>query len=810
MPFVLLAAYATGIIMVCFVAPWSLTGHVILIGFCLMLWGALYRSQWAWIPLLGLLLVAGFLHASLELKPPASSHHISHFTDNEPLILEGTIISTEKRAVGGYCLLVKTHQVIRNTATANVSGEVLVYIKEGELTVRPGQVVRWHSPLRKPSSFGNPGEFDYPLYLAARGIYATAFITRAEDLVVLVNHPKQQSKPLENLRHTLAAHIEEVVPEKTVGLVQSLLLGMRGRVSNEQRQLLAESGVAHLFAISGLHFGLLALLLYQISKWLYTRSSRLILWCPPQRILPVLLIIPLAAYLVLTGNAWATRRAFLMAAVASLLFARGRRTPSFALLATIALCLLLFNPLAIFQPGFQLSFAGLTGILAWVPCWQRPLSGLPKPVRWLLSLILTTTAATAATAPATLWHFHQFAPAGMLTNLIAIPFIAWGAVPVGLASMAILPFSTPLADWGLLISAILVSFAIHMASLIIQWPGLAAVQVYLTVSNLILLIGVLSTLLPFGTKKRHWLCRFALLLTTLGAAWLTKPHVADFQVTALSVGQGDATLISLSDEAHYLIDGGGLPGSSIDPGEQIIAPALGRMGIHRLQGVILTHNHPDHSSGLTYILRRFPVEHFYIAEEVIMLAPELQEVLQDRKISVHRLDAGWTHLQNSPKQRLSLFTPSQKAQDLNERSIAVFAGQQADGVLLTADLGKSGLQQLFATELPGRASLLKLPHHGSRHSRPDFYLDRLKPSAAFVSSGRGNPYGFPHQQVIEACAERQTPLFRTDQGGMLTFRIDNDRWLLQTGKALQLTHFKEFVSLRSSWTGSKPCQNQRF
>ena len=133
-----------------------------------------------------------------------------------------------------------------------------------------------------------------------------------------------------------------------------------------------------------------------------------------------------------------------------------------------------------------------------------------------------------------------------------------------------------------------------------------------------------------------------------------------------------------------------------------------------------------------------------------------------------------------------------------------------DGVLLTADLGKSGLQQLFATELPGRASLLKLPHHGSRHSRPDLYLDRLKPSAAFVSSGRGNPYGFPHQQVIEACAERQIPLFRTDQGGMLAFRIDNGRWLLQTGKALQLTHFKEFVSLRSSWIGSKPCQNQRF
>ncbi|MDH3454268.1 MAG: hypothetical protein OEL80_03900, partial [Desulfuromonadales bacterium] len=114
----------------------------------------------------------------------------------------------------------------------------------------------------------------------------------------------------------------------------------------------------------------------------------------------------------------------------------------------------------------------------------------------------------------------------------------------------------------------------------------------------------------------------------------------------------------------------------------------------------------------------------------------------------------------------------------------VFAGQRAEGFLLTADLGKSGLQQLTAAGLPGRASLLKLPHHGSRHAQPDAYLDWAKPSAVFVSSGQGNPYGFPHQQAIEACEARQVPLFRTDLNGMLTFRLDNGRWLLQAGKAL--------------------------
>lgn len=770
--------------MVHFIAPWGMTAQAITISFLLLLWICLYRSRWAWMPFLGLLLAAGFVNGSSQLKPPSAANHISRFADTAPLILEGTIITTEKRATGGYRLLAEMRQVRQKQDAVNVSGEILLYIKEGELTVRPGQVVRWRSRLRRPFRFGSLGEFDYPLYLAARGIYTTAFITHAEDLVALVNHPEQQSEALDNLRYSLATHIEQVVPEEMAGFVQSLLLGLRGGVSTEQRQVLSESGVAHLFAISGLHFGLLALLLYQMGKWLYTRSQRLMLWCPPQRILPVLLIAPLAAYLFLTGNAWATRRAFLMVSIVALLFAIGRRTPAFALLATVAFGLLLFNPLALFQPGFQLSFAGVAGILAWLPYWQRPLTALSKPIRWPLTLLLTTTAATLATAPATLWHFHQFAPAGLLTNLVAIPLIAWGAVPVGLLSMATLPFSVLLADWGLLLSAKLVAIAIEMVSIISQWPGLAAIPFYLTTSTLIFLIGVILVLLPFGKERRHWLCRMAILLIASAGAWLAQPQTGHFKVTALSVGQGDATLVTLTDDTHYLVDGGGLLGSSIDPGEQLIGPALGRMGIDRLQGVILTHNHPDHSSGLIYILRRFPVETFHFAGEVARLAPELLEVLQQQNVAMHRLDSGWTHINKSTNQTLSLFAPLQSSQDINERSIAVFAGNQGNGTLLTADLGQSGLQQLTAAGIPGRVSLLKMPHHGSRHARPELYLEQLQPAAAFVSSGRGNSYNFPHQQTIEACNAQQIPIFRTDQDGMLTFHIDNGRWQAQRIRAL--------------------------
>jgi competence protein ComEC len=220
--------------------------------------------------------------------------------------------------------------------------------------------------------------------------------------VILVNQADEPNARLEDWRDSLATHIAQTVPAESAGLLQSLFLGMRGGIGDDQRKLLSASGVAHLFAISGRHFGLLALLLYQLGRWVYSRSTRLLLWYPPQKVLPVLLIIPLATYLLLTGNAWATRRAFLMVSIVALLFARGRQTPPLALLATVALCLLLANPLALFQPGFQLSFSGAAGILVWLPYWQRPLAQLARPLRWTLSLILTTAAASLATAPAAL------------------------------------------------------------------------------------------------------------------------------------------------------------------------------------------------------------------------------------------------------------------------------------------------------------------------------------------------------------------------------------------------------------------------
>jgi competence protein ComEC len=289
------------------------------------------------------------------------------------------------------------------------------------------------------------------------------------------------------------------------------------------------------------------------------------------------------------------------------------------------------------------------------------------------------------------------------------------------------------------------------------------------------LLLVTAAMLPASGRRP------AVALVIGGSLLLAVPQLPGprLQVVALSVGQGDATLLSFSSSRHYLIDGGSLAGSTVDIGERLIGPALGRLGVRRLAGVILTHNHPDHSAGLAHIIDRFKVDGFWSAIPPAEFDPRLAAALQRCRVPIHRLDEGWTRLPLRQAATMQLYVPRQDAEDLNDRSIVVHAAVGTQGVLLTGDLATAGFAELGAAGLPEPVTLLKLPHHGSRGSRPDLFLDQLQPQLAFVSAGRNNPYRLPHPASVAACTERNVPLYRTDRQGTVTFSSRGSSWQVQ-------------------------------
>lgn len=716
------------------------------------------------------------------LNPPTAPDHIRAFTGSQTWVIEGRVRSLAQRQGGGLSLEVATEKIVDGEESRAVSGILLVSIDQGESPVRNGSRVRFMARPRAPRPFGLPGEFDYPRHLAYRDIFATAHLTDTRELVVFAD-PSGAGLTPSRLRERLGAAIDRAVSDEAAPWVRALVIGDKSLLTEKDREVLARGGVSHLFAISGLHLGLVAALLYSGANLLYRRSERLLLLAPARRLLPLPLLVPLFAYLLLTGDGIATRRAFVMLAAVALLMPANRCTPPVKLLASCALLFLLAEPLVFFQPAFQLSFAGLFGILVLVPRWHSATRRWPKGLRYTAGLALTTGAATVTTTPLVLANFHLLAPAGLVTNLFAVPLIGLLAVPLGLGGALLLPLWEAGARLLFTGCGRITLAVLELVERTVDLPFLGAVTCYASPTLLAASALLALCLLLPGGNRRLWSGRAGCAL--LAGLLLIAPDKNSWAltVTSLSIGQGDATLLTLEGERHFLIDGGGFHDPRFDVGRRLLAPALGRLGVRRLEAVILTHDHPDHSQGLIGVLEEFPVAEFWTARPPEKLNDALAACLSKTKIPIFSPPAGWSQRRENGNLSLWTFTPDQQALNLNDTSLVLLVGHGDNGVLLTGDLEESGIEQLLAQPLPHPVNLLKLPHHGSGKCHPGRLLDEVRPTLAFASLGFGNRFRFPHARVTDALNARRIPFWRTDRDGTLRFVSDSRTW--------QATHWNQ-------------------
>lgn len=740
-----------------------------------VLWLTLRHRRLATVLLLAFFFTLGPARHALRTTAPGDAGHIRRFVGEQPVAVEGLVRTVVERPRERSTVDLEAKKVVSGGIAAPVRGKVRVHAEGPGLRAKPGDTVRFLTRLRAPRPFGTPGEFDYARYLADRGIFVTAHVRHAGDIAVLPRREDPAASTLiERRRESIARLIDSRLDPAAAALVRALAIGDKGGLTQAQRDLMSRGGVAHLFAISGLHLGLIALLLYAAGRFFYRRSDMLLRLGPPARNLPPLLLPLLLAYLLLTGSALPTLRAFLMTAAGVLLFCGARRTPPLKLLASTAFLILLVEPLALFRPAFQLSFAGILGIMVLLPRWREKLSGLPALLRRPATLFAATLAATLTTTPLVLHHFHMLATAGPIANLAAVPLIGLVAVPLALGGV-LLSFVWPQAA-VVLFSACggLCQEVLSAVGWLIARPGLGGWRLYLAPAQIAGVALLAAAVLLGGELPRLRAKRVLLLAAGAALLFLHLPS-SGLEVTALSVGQGESILLSLDDD-HYLIDGGGLHSDTFDVGERLVAPALGRLGVDTLKAVILTHDHPDHRKGLVHVLEYFPTEAFWSAIPESELHPSLRRAIARKGIPVRLFRPGWTRLIETDEDGLALFVPDQRQDSINDRSLVVYARRGHDGVLLTGDLESSGVRDLLSRPPPGPVDLLKLPHHGSRHSEPQLLFRRFAPAAAFASAGRGNPYHLPHGSVIDDLRRRAIAFYRTDRDGSLRFASRGRGW----------------------------------
>ena len=706
------------------------------------------------------------------------------FAARSKIVVEGTIDAMNSRPENGLSVELTSVAVGNRGRVDALPGRVRIYIDQNSSELRPGDRVKIYTALRQPRNFAIPGQFDYVRYLNRRNIVATGYTREATDFSIIARDVNWTPVlAIKKWRSRIREQLFATLDEKPAALVNALATGDRGAVSPEQRKLLAESGLAHLFAISGLHVGLIAAMLYFLLRAIYLRIPTRLVKPPPRRVLAPVLMPILFGYMILTGSAISTGRALIMLSAAVILCCLSRRSRPLDTLAAAGFIILTFDPLALFEPSFQLSFAGAAGIIAMLPLWQPKLAGKPILIRYPLGLLAVNLSATLTTTPFILMHFHTLAYASPLLNMLAVPLIAFIVVPLILAASFASLFSTQISTLLFeLASEVVVPF-FSFCDQIISTDLLRAEKAYLspaTIAAVMLAVFAITFMRNTLNIKRIILGILAIGLLTILPALSNSDR--KLTVTALDVGQGDSTLVQIPDNSSYLIDGGGLYSDRFDVGEKLLAPALGFLGVKQLDAVILTHDHPDHRKGLVYILKHFTVREFWCAIPQSELHPTLREPLTEKKIKCRQFLPGWTDV-HSRSGTMKVFVAAGKLPDKNDRSLVVFSKFKNDGVLLTGDLETTGINELAMAPSPGPVTLLKIPHHGSRNSDPTLLFRKFGAETSFVSVGYNNRYRHPHPSIVNKINNIPSQLFRTDSDGSMRFASKGTGWAI--------THWKK-------------------
>ena len=762
---------------------------------CSLLIGSLCASQW------GALLS---YEARLELLRPLEAWSALGLEELSSRPLLGEVLWTRERGERSSALLALDAEALP-TLHALWTGFALPQgVVRGArvwLTPQPSRARSLFMPSQAPDHIGDePAE---RLFLMGASLSARGALWLADEGSRLAQGLQAARA---ELKRRLSRHGE------AGRVAAAVCLGDARLLSAERALSLRRLGLSHLFAVSGLHVGVFGLLLGLIARALATLlgSLRPGWWG--------LIMAPLGAWALtaIVDAPLSAQRASLMLSALCLSRLLSGRLSVLGALTIAAYLLTALSPWRAQTLSFQLSYCAVLGLCVMTPYARS----------WLLSSALASVSASLATAPIIAWRFGLWAPLSALTNLLVTPLASLSALPLCVAGGAsalslclITQLMSPQLPSGPLEPFIEAALALSLlgARLLLWWLEQlpSAPELEWVVGRRGALSLALLTLLWWGLSA-GWSARAQLRALPLVAteqissvcsalrelsrarwrelyllsALLALPSLLSLftreegSVTALSVGQGDASLLASGDGRYALYD------SAPKSGGWPLKSALLLRGIKRLEWVAISHLHPDHYEGLLTLLDEVEIGQVIYHGRPLKLSsrsshspqqPQSTQsthpwlALQDKLnalgvplVSAREGAQEWGALSLS----WGLTAPPASLKE-NDASLSLFIKPRSSrgeprGLLLSGDLERAGERRLIERWAGGRAYVWQADHHGSDTSSGAAALDLLKPRLSLISLGAHNRYSFPHPEVIARLSARGASWLRTDLEGHLT------------------------------------------
>lgn len=715
------------------------------------------RSKYLW-----LLLFTFIISVTLTINKTQNSQLI--FLKNEFIEAEGIIKEKGSKSTFYSRYVLDIIKVRHDNNYYSLKEKVLVQVK-GDVDLELGNKIKIRGIVSEPKTNTNPKLFNYKLYLQSKGIYTIITVDRFSMELIEVDQISILQKYSLLIKENIIKALDSNLNTKNSYIMKSIILGDDTYLNEQTLDKFRDLGIAHILAVSGLHVGILAVFIKLLLDLI--RINR--------KASTVLTIVLLWFYGYIIGYPTSVLRALIMFTAMMLTNFTLRRYDKVNCIIFAAILLLLYNPLWLFDVGFQLSFTATTSLIVYT---KRIDCIFASNLKLLGKYISPIMAVQIGIFPVTAYHFNNFSLVGFLANLVLIPLLSLIVIAafilVFIYSISV-KFSILLGiilnvfiDISMIIVDILDKFPFTTVNL--TSPSLGGILLFYILVLLVLRI-IKINLKDFNVSKAILVYLYTLILFISFISYFESQANIQF----IDVGQGDAALIRTKNK-KLLIDCGGSSLGDYDIGERILAPYLLKNGIRKIDAVFLSHFHNDHSEGLLSLMDEVEVKKIFAGYEIPEneLYTKIYSKAKEMDIPIVIINRG-DKVIVSKDIEIEVLWPDSEVVSLyreneNNLSMVLILSIFGKKVLFTGDIEKD-VEDVIANEKGiCDVDIVKVPHHGSNTSSTLKFINNFTPNYGVISVGNNN-FGHPNINVLKRYNENNTLIYRTDSNGLVSFII---------------------------------------
>ena len=643
---------------------------------------------------------------------------------------------------------------------------ILVY-DDAKQPVQIGNKVNVKGELSLFEEARNPGNFDQKFYYEKQKIGAFLW---AEALRVTDRESNPLKQGLYELRQKWKRILIDAAGEEDGGALAAILLGEKQGMDREIRKLYQVNGIAHVFAVSGLHLSFLGVGVYHLLRRItgsYTVGG-------------LAGVLFLSAYILMIGMTVSAFRAMVGADLS------GRHYDSPTALAAAAVTVCMWRPLSLYDSGFWLSFGALIAIIFILPIFKN----LPAQSLW------ASVSVNLFLLPILMYSFYEVPIYGVFLNLIVIPLLSV-LMAAGLIGTMISLFWEHAGEAIFLCCRMIFRVYEHSCEAALRLPFARVVtgqpDIWKILFYYVFLFAAVLLLRKKEenkgekrSRKKRGVLSVLLVGTGMTILLFTAQVKEKITITMLDVGQGDGLVIRGPEGKTYFMDGGSSDVKKV--GEYRIEPYLLSQGIGSLDYVFVSHGDQDHISGIKELVQSqktgVTIKRLVFPTQTVWddALKELAEMAEKEGIPVFTMEKGQCLTEG--KLSLTCIQPGKgEMEETGNSASLVLALRYGDfDMLFTGDVEGKGEKRLV-DHLQREYSecvwdVLKTAHHGSGNSTTEEFLKTAAPQYAFISAGKNNFYGHPHKETLERLKDAGAIVYSTQEEGAVTIVVSEGEFTI--------------------------------